>query len=98
MVMTALREELNGINLGNKLRNERAQTMIGQLGAHPQKSIPAAINGGWYDTKAAYNLLSHKQVTAQKILEPHYNAAFERIKEYSIVLCPYRYPSFWASA
>jgi len=86
--MMELREELNGVNLGNRLRNERAKTVIEQLGAQPRKSIPAAINGGWYDTKAAYNLFSHKQVTGQKILEPHYNATFERIKEHSIVLCP----------
>nr|VFJ76931.1 MAG: Transposase DNA-binding [Candidatus Kentron sp. FM] len=78
--MTALREELVGVDLGNKLRNERAQTVIEQLGAQPQKSIPAAINGGWYETKAAYNLFSHERVTAQKILEPHYDATFKRIE------------------
>ncbi|VFN06281.1 MAG: Transposase DDE domain-containing protein, partial [Candidatus Kentron sp. G] len=30
---------------------------------------------------------SHEQVTAQKILEPHYGATFKRIKEYPTVLC-----------
>jgi hypothetical protein len=32
--------------------------------------------------------LAHDQVTAQKILEPHYRSTLERIKHYPVVLVP----------
>ena len=82
---STLADEIAGIDLGDKRRNLRASTMIEQLGSQPGKSIPSAI-GGWSETQSAYNLLSNEQVVAQKILEPHYKATIERIKQHPVVL------------
>ena len=80
-----LKDEIAGIDLGDKRRNNRACAMIEQLGSQPGNSIPSAI-GGWSETKSAYNLLAHEDVNAQKILEPHYQATIERIKQHPVVL------------
>ncbi len=81
----ALEAELKGIDLGDERRNRRLCVLIEQLGRQPRNSIPSAI-GGWSETKAAYSVLAHPQVTAQKILEPHYETTQERIKQYPVVL------------
>ena len=83
--MSQLSDELRGIDLGDKRRNQRASTVIEQLGKQPGCSIPAAM-GGWGETKAAYNLFQQPEVTAQRILEPHYQSTLERIKQYPVVL------------
>ncbi len=80
-----LKDEFKGIDLGDERRNRRICTLIEQLGKQPRNSIPSAI-GGWSETKAAYSVLAHPQVTAQKILEPHYEATQERIKQHPVVL------------
>ena len=38
--------------------------------------IPSAC-GGWDETRAAYRLFDHPEVTAQQVLEPHYRAGIE---------------------
>ena len=80
-----LAEEITGIDLGDARRDRRACAVIEQLGRQPRNSIPSAI-GGWSETRSAYNLLANDQVTAQKILEPHYQSTVERIKHYPVVL------------
>ena len=80
-----LADEIAGIDLGDKRRNLRASKMIEQFGSQPSKSIPSAI-GGWSETQSAYNLLSNEHVVGQKILEPHYKATIERIKQHPVVL------------
>ena len=80
-----LSAELDGIDLGDVRRNRRACKVVEQLGKQPRNSIPSAING-WTETKSAYNLLQHPQVTQQKILEPHYRATLNRAKQYPVVL------------
>ena len=42
LLLGALEEELAGIDLGNARLNRRAQRVLGQLGAKPSASIPAA--------------------------------------------------------
>lgn len=81
-----LQEEINTVDLGDKRLNRRACQVIEQLGRNPRQSVPAAIRG-WTETKAAYNLFAHEQVTAQKILEPHYQSTLARIQDYPVVLC-----------
>ena len=80
-----LKGELTGIDLGDKRRNRRACAVLERLGRQPDNSIPSAM-GGWSETRSAYNLLAHNQVSAQQILEPHYQATAERIKHYPVVL------------
>jgi len=80
-----LADEIDDIDLGDQRRNRRASTVIEQLGRQPRNSIPSAI-GGWSETRSAYNLLTHDQVTAQKILAPHYHSTLARIKQHPVVL------------
>jgi hypothetical protein len=49
-------------------------------------SIPAAC-GGWDETRGAYRLFDHPEVSAQQVLEPHYRASQQRMGECPRVLC-----------
>jgi len=80
-----LAAELDGIDLGDQRRNRRARAMIEQLGQKPQGSIPTAA-GGWSETRAAYNLFAHEEVTPQKILEPHVHCTLDRSRQHPVVL------------
>lgn len=84
--MSALAAELEGIDLGDKRLNRRARKLLSRLGDQPTVSIPAAC-GGWDETRAAYRLFDHHKVTAQQVLEPHYQASQKRMAEHPQVLC-----------
>jgi hypothetical protein len=84
--MSALTEELEGIDLGDVRRNSRSQRVLEQLGRKPTLSIPSAC-GGWTETRAAYRLFDQKPVTAERVLAPHIERTVERIREHSRVLC-----------
>ncbi len=84
--MNSIADELNTIDLGDQRLNRRAQQVLEQLYANPGASIPAAC-GGWPETKAAYRLFDQEGVTAQEILEPHYQTGIERMREHEVVLC-----------
>lgn len=81
-----LSDELADLDLGDARLNRRACTLIETLGQRPDQSIPAAC-GSWKETKAAYRLFDADQVTAQKLLEPHYHCTLERITAHPTVLC-----------
>ena len=59
---------------------------MAKLGAQPGASIPAAC-GGWAETKGAYRLFDHEKVTAQQVLEPHYQCSEQRLSQHPLVLC-----------
>lgn len=84
--MSDLAAELETINLGDQRLNRRARRVLAKLGAQPGASIPTAC-GGWDETRAAYRLFDHEQVTAQQVLEPHYQCSEERIRQQPRVLC-----------
>lgn len=84
--MSALAAELEGIDLGDKRLNRRARKLLSRLGDQPTVSIPAAC-GGWDETRAAYRLFDHHQVTAQQVLQPHYRASQQRMAEHRHILC-----------
>jgi hypothetical protein len=84
--MSALVAEFEGIDLGDVRLNRRARKVLAKLGDKPTVSIPAAC-GGWDETRGAYRLFDHEQVTAQQVLEPHYGASQRRMGEYPRVLC-----------
>ena len=83
--MNDLVVELETIDLGDQRLNHRARRVLAKLGAKPQASIPAAC-GGWGETRAAYRLFDHPNVTAQQILEPHYRCSEQRIRQHRRVL------------
>lgn len=84
--MSAIVDELACIDLGDQRLNRRAGQVLEALWSKPSASIPGAC-GGWAETKAAYRLFDHPQVTAQQVLEPHYQASVERMKAHEVVLC-----------
>ncbi len=84
--MSALAAELTAIELGDRRLNQRAQRVAEKLGDKPTVSIPAAC-GGWSETKAAYRLFDHPEVTAERVLAPHIACTEERLRAYPRVLC-----------
>jgi hypothetical protein len=84
--MSALAAELAGISLGDKRLNRRARRLLDKLGDKPTLSIPGAC-GGWDETRAAYRLFDHAEVTAERVLAPHIACTEARLREHPRVLC-----------
>lgn len=84
--MSALVAELADINLGDVRLNRRARRVLQRLGEKPTLSIPSAC-GGWDETRAAYRLFDHAEVSAEKVLAPHIARTVERIGAHPRVLC-----------
>ena len=78
-------DELTGIDLGDKRRNNRSQHLLVDLAANPEASVNAACNG-WGDTVAAYRFFDNLAVTPEGILRPHRQATIRRMKEHPVVL------------
>lgn len=78
-------KELFGIDLGDKRLNRRCGKVLRRLAADPQASVNAACKG-WTETHAAYEFFKNQRVDEHKILEPHYRATVERMKEHPVVL------------
>ena len=66
--MSALVAEFEGLDLGDVRLNRRARKVLARLGDKPTVSIPAAC-GGWDETRDAYRLFDHDNVTAQQALD-----------------------------
>jgi hypothetical protein len=77
--------ELDGIDLGDKRLNERAEILIERLGANSAASINSSCQG-WNETKAAYQFFDNKKIDPQKILRPHREATINRMHEERVVL------------
>ena len=80
-----IREELAGINLGDKRLNRRSKTVIETLAAKPEASINAACNG-WNETLATYRFFDNASVSPEEILLPHRAATERRMREHPVVL------------
>ncbi len=79
------RDELIGIDLGDRRLNERSLKLIEPLGANPEASVNAALQG-WGDTAAAYRFFDNPKVTPEEILRPHRTATLERMRQESVAL------------
>jgi hypothetical protein len=84
--MSALAAELDLIALGDLRLDRRARRLLEKLGAKPTLSIPAAC-GGWGETRAAYRLFDHPEVTAERVLAPHIACTEARLRAHPRVLC-----------
>jgi hypothetical protein len=84
--MSALAAELTLIELGDQRLNRRARRLLEKRGEKPTLSIPAAC-GGWGETRAAYRLFDHPEVTAEAVLAPHVACTEERLRAHPRVLC-----------
>lgn len=78
-------DELENVNLGDKRLNQRVRQVLKKLSQSPSESIATAC-GGWKETKAAYRLFDHPEISPSKILEPHQLATLERMRACETVL------------
>jgi len=81
----ALVEEVRGAAFGDKRLDRRLGQVIGQLGAKPSLSIPAATDAR-AEMEAAYRFFDNDKVSPEKILQPHMDATRERISQCDFVL------------
>jgi hypothetical protein len=72
-------------NFGDERLNKRLIRILNDLSASPGSSIPAA-SLSWAPTKATYNFLASKKVSAESILQPHIDSTLERIGSQSVIL------------
>lgn len=82
-----IEEELRTVRLADERLNTRYRLLLDQLSSKPTGSIPAACNG-WAETQAAYRFFDNDRVTAEQLLQPHYDATQERIRQQRVVLIP----------
>ena len=81
----SLKDEVRDAALGDQRLTKRLGTVIEQLGAKPNMSVPAATRGR-AEMEAAYRFFDNDKVTPEKILQPHIEATRERISQSPIVL------------
>lgn len=80
-----LTDEFKTIQLGDKRLNDRAEVILKSLAGDAQASVNAACCG-WSETQAAYRFFNNPKVRPEKILQPHRQAAGERIAAEPVVL------------
>ena len=80
-------EETKTANFGDGRLNKRFGEILNNFGGSPSKSIPSSMKS-WSETIAAYRFLNNENVDATKVLSPHREATFARIKKEKIVLLP----------
>jgi len=78
-------EEFGEADLGDIRLEKRLLNITRDFYARPGADIPQA-SGTRAKAKGVYRFLDNKQTDMNKLLEPHYGATVERIKEHNIVL------------
>ncbi|MHA6881902.1 IS4 family transposase [Ralstonia pseudosolanacearum] len=79
-------KELEGVNLGDARRNERAKTLLTRFAEKPTGSIPHACHG-WSETIGAYRFMENPAFEWGDIMEPHWERTVQRMGEHEVVLC-----------
>lgn len=77
--------ELGGTDLGDTRLTARLLQMVGMFYAKPTANIPASC-GSVKAAKAAYRFLDNEAVEWQAILQSHYQATQERVRDQKLVL------------
>lgn len=80
-----LRDEVLGADFGDQRLDRRLVMIVEELGAQPNRSIPAATDGR-AEMEAAYRFFDNDKVSPEKILAPHVAATIERIRQCPTVL------------
>lgn len=83
--MDSLASEFDGIELGDKRLNKRAEKLLSAMGSSPGRTIPQNFQS-WGEIKSCYRFLSNPKVTPQKVFRPHRTKVLKRINEYPVVL------------
>jgi hypothetical protein len=86
-MLSWIEDELRTVNLADKRLEKRYRLLLDQLGSKPTLSIPAACKG-WAETQAAYRFFDNPRVDPEQLLQPHYDATLERIRQQPVVLIP----------
>jgi hypothetical protein len=81
----SLLDEIQGADFGDKRLDRRLGTLIEELGANPNLSIPAATHGR-AEMEAVYRFFDNDKVSPEKILQPHIQATQDRISQNDLVL------------
>jgi hypothetical protein len=84
--MTWAEQELGGAQLGDARLSRRLVKLATRLAESPSASIPQACRGD-SEMRAAYRFLAQDKLDWQDILQPHWDAARERMREHPVVLC-----------
>src|SRR3990167_9150136 len=79
--------ELAGVDLGDKRLDLRAVKVLETLGDQPESSIPGAFRSRT-EAQACYRFFDSDLVDERKLLEPHYQATLNRIRQHPVVLLP----------
>jgi hypothetical protein len=77
--------ETKSADFGDGRVNARYQVLLDQLSAKPSLSIPAAC-GSSNETTSAYRFFSNEKSNPAKVLQPHRDAALERIRHEAVVI------------
>ena len=86
-MQTWIEHELRTVHLADERLKARYEVLLDRLSSKPTLSIPAAC-GGWAETQAAYRFFDNDRVTPEQLLQPHYDATLERIRQQRVVLVP----------
>ena len=84
--MTWAEQELGDASLGDARLSRRLVKLATRLAESPSASIPQACRG-WAEMRAAYRFLAKDKVDWQDMLQPHWDASLQRMREHPVVLC-----------
>lgn len=78
-------DEFETLDLGDTRLNARAVLLAERLASKPNESIPSVCSN-WAETQAAYRFLSNPKADWHSLLEPHWQASQQRLREHPVVL------------
>ena len=78
------RQEFAGLDLGDTRLNDRRLGIADALAAQPMSPISTAC-GDWSAVKAAYRFFDNDKVSAEKVLDPHFQQTIDRMRAHERV-------------
>jgi hypothetical protein len=78
-------EEFGAARLGDRRLTQRLLVLARDFFARPQAPLPQACQS-WARTKAAYRFCDHQETDMQTVLQPHYQATWQRLQPQRLVL------------
>lgn len=78
-------EEFGGADLGDQRLTARLMQLGDVFYAKPLANVPQAC-GDYSGAKAAYRFFDNENVSMEAVLEPHYRASIQRVREQEVVL------------
>lgn len=69
--------EFDGVDLGDKRRNDRARLIFDAMGKTPESSLPRAMKDG-AELEGAYRFFNNPRVDSEAVVAPHIQCSWER--------------------